>query len=434
MVKIGLDIGHGTNTFPPSKGVYKNGKPYEEHDFNSALAVKVKNLLMLNGFGVIMAQQPFSLEVPLHERGEIYEDAGADLVVSLHANWNFNSNTNGTCVFYWHTNSKGKALAQSVIDNLKADGDSAHGNGLHASQVGSWTNLYITRALPMTSILIENGFMSGSKDFDLIFGSKQSEYTDRRAKAITKAICKRYNKSFKDAGSAANTSGSTFYRVQVGAFKNIASVAKYADQVESKTKFNAYVTEVDGWLKVQIGAFSKKENAEARLKAIKQAGYKDAFITTKSGKAVKEIEPYNDPIDKTSSKPVVKGPVAEFQKWLNTNYKANLDIDNSYGPLTNKAAIKAYQVEMNKQYGAHLKVDGIYGRDSRNTTLNVKRGTRGNITRIIQGLLICKGYNVKGFDGIFGARLEAAVKRFQKVNGLYVDGIFGVNTWDNLLN
>lgn len=304
MIKVGLDIGHGTNTFPPSKGVYKNGKPYEEHDFNSALALKVKKLLMLNGFGVIMAQQPFSLEVPLHERGEIYEDAGADLVVSLHANWNFNSNTNGTCVFYWHTNSKGKALAQSVIDNLKADGDSTHGNGLHASQVGSWTNLYITRALPMTSILIENGFMSGSKDFDLVFGSKQGAYIERRAKVIVKSICKYYGKEFKsNVTSIPKANDSTFYRVQVGAFKDVSNVAKYADQVESKTKFNAYVTEVDGFMKVQVGAFSKKENAETRLKALKNAGYKDAFITTKVGKAVKEIEPFNDPIDIATAKP-----------------------------------------------------------------------------------------------------------------------------------
>ena len=28
MAKIGVDIGHGKNTFPPSKGVYRNRKGY----------------------------------------------------------------------------------------------------------------------------------------------------------------------------------------------------------------------------------------------------------------------------------------------------------------------------------------------------------------------------------------------------------------------
>lgn len=155
----------------------------------------------------------------------------------------------------------------------------------------------------------------------------------------------------------------------------------------------------------------------------------------RAGKRPNLVSKVKNPI-KVVTKPThkkVSGPVADYQKWLNKNYSVDLDVDNIYGPLTNKAAIKAYQVEMNKQYGAHLKVDGIYGHDSRNTTLNVKRGARGNITRIIQGLLICKGYDVKGFDGIFGAGLEAAVKRFQKANGLYVDGIVGVNTFVALL-
>ena len=38
-----------------------------------------------------------------------------------------------------------------------------------------------------------------------------------------------------------------------------------------------------GYYKVQVGAFSKKENAEAMLAKLKAAGYSDAFITTGSG-------------------------------------------------------------------------------------------------------------------------------------------------------
>lgn len=131
------------------------------------------------------------------------------------------------------------------------------------------------------------------------------------------------------------------------------------------------------------------------------------------------------------SKP--KGKIAIFQEWLNKNYKAGLDVDNSYGPLTNRAAIKALQIEMNKQYGARLAIDGSYGPNSRRNNKMVKRGAKGNITRIIQGVLIAKGYDPKGFDGSFGPGLEAAVKQFQRNNKLSVDGLVGPNTWVALL-
>ncbi|WP_309244897.1 peptidoglycan-binding domain-containing protein [Bacillus sp. WMMC1349] len=47
-------------------------------------------------------------------------------------------------------------------------------------------------------------------------------------------------------------------------------------------------------------------------------------------------------------------------------------------------------------------------------------------------LLICKGYDVNGLDSIFGHGLEKAVRAFQKVNGLAVDGIVGRATWTRL--
>lgn len=129
---------------------------------------------------------------------------------------------------------------------------------------------------------------------------------------------------------------------------------------------------------------------------------------------------------------VVNGKVADFQRWLNTNYNTKLEVDNSYGPLTNRAAIRALQTEMNRQYGAKLVVDGLYGPASRKANKNVKRGAKGNITRVIQGILIAKGYDPKGFDGSFGPGLDAAVRKFQKDNKLYVDGIVGPATWNAL--
>ena len=68
-----------------------------------------------------------------------------------------------------------------------------------------------------------------------------------------------------------------------------------------------------------------------------------------------------------------------------------------------------------------------------NSYPTLKKGARGNITKLLQEKLVSLGYNTNGVDGIFGAGTEKAVISFQKNNGLVVDGIVGKNTWRKLL-
>src|SRR5699024_12113773 len=93
------EIGHGRNTFPPGKGVYKNGKGYAEHDFNSKLSIEIDKLLRGNGFKVIMYQKPYTNDVSLTKRTNYYNSQGVDLVYSIHANASGSSSANGRCVF-----------------------------------------------------------------------------------------------------------------------------------------------------------------------------------------------------------------------------------------------------------------------------------------------------------------------------------------------
>lgn len=68
-----------------------------------------------------------------------------------------------------------------------------------------------------------------------------------------------------------------FYRVQVGAF----SVKENAINLENKLKqlkFETYIKQIDNLYKVQIGAYANKENADAMLKKVKKYGF-NAFIT-----------------------------------------------------------------------------------------------------------------------------------------------------------
>lgn len=65
----------------------------------------------------------------------------------------------------------------------------------------------------------------------------------------------------------------------------------------------------------------------------------------------------------------------------------------------------------------------------------VKRGSRGELVRAAQFLLIGRGFpcGTYGADGDFGSSTEKAAKAFQRDRGLDPDGTIGENTWARLL-
>ena len=123
--------------------------------------------------------------------------------------------------------------------------------------------------------------------------------------------------------------------------------------------------------------------------------------------------------------------IIEVQHWLNITYGLHIAEDNLYGRETKGAIVKALQTEINKQYARSLKVDGKFGIKTYSACPNVSINDKGNITRIVQCLLICKGYDLDA-DGIFGTITQSCVKDYQKKNRLVKDGICGRNTFKKL--
>jgi N-acetylmuramoyl-L-alanine amidase len=225
--KVGIDIGHGENTYQlGGKGVKRNGKDYEEHHFNSMVGTIVNRRLKELGFDTVMAQGAYKNDVALQNRTNKYNNENCDIVVSIHANAGVKT-ADGACAFYWHTSNAGKKLAQHFIDNFKAhvDGVGTHGNGLHASMRGSWTNLHMVRETDMVAILVECGFMTNDNDFEYIFGKHQKTYVSQVAEAIVRAVCEyfgvKYQEEKEDApvvaprpsGDYKIQKGDTFYSI-----------------------------------------------------------------------------------------------------------------------------------------------------------------------------------------------------------------------------
>ena len=151
------------------------------------------------------------------------------------------------------------------------------------------------------------------------------------------------------------------------------------------------------------------------------------MIKEKMGQATVEVTQTTNVVKNTAT-----GTIADIQSTLNSRYGLSIAVDNIYGKETKKALVKGLQTELNTQYGKGLVVDGIFGTNTYNACVNVKKGAKGNITYILQALLVCNGYSTNGVDGIFGSGTENAVRQYQQRNGLSVDGIAGKNTFEKL--
>lgn len=101
------------------------------------------------------------------------------------------------------------------------------------------------------------------------------------AKKVTARLGGSY--SGEDAGIGGG-SKDKLYRVQVGAYSKKENANNQLKAIKAKG-FEAFVTQADGLYKVQVGAYKQKSNADNMLSKIKAAGF-DAFITTQAGKPV----------------------------------------------------------------------------------------------------------------------------------------------------
>lgn len=158
-------------------------------------------------------------------------------------------------------------------------------------------------------------------------------------------------------------------------------------------------------------------------------------------------------------------PVRRAQVMLNRVSNAypsipKVDTDGKYGPRTEKS-VRKFQELFN------LQIDGIIGKATwyelvrlyvglnRLNELNslgqkyfdvslsypeaLKFGDRGKDVKVIQYYVnvIAENYGYLrpiSIDGIYGNDTVNAVKTFQRVNGMQVDGIVGKNTWNRMYN
>ncbi len=155
------------------------------------------------------------------------------------------------------------------------------------------------------------------------------------------------------------------------------------------------------------------------------------------------MKKYNIPVNKVVRHYDASGKICpnwsanNWDRWKKFKQKLGeqpTPIKDIVGDLLNKnnknigdSWVKALQTECNKQKFSSQQIDGIPGPKTLAGCPTLKKGAKGNITKLLQQKL---GITA---DGIFGKNTREAVISFQRKNGLIVDGIVGKNTWKKLL-
>jgi peptidoglycan hydrolase-like protein with peptidoglycan-binding domain len=104
-------------------------------------------------------------------------------------------------------------------------------------------------------------------------------------------------------------------------------------------------------------------------------------------------------------------------------------VDGAFGPLT-KIAVQAFQSSRG------LGADGIVGPQTwPQLIISVQQGSNGDAVRAVQSQIHGRGAGAQiAIDGSFGPATNDAVRAFQALLGLPVDGIVGQQTWNHLVN
>lgn len=203
MAYIGIDIGHGKNS--PARGGSR-GWTGDEHSFNSKVAVRTKALLEAMGHKVTFGvQNPNSNEVGLSPRTSYFNAQKVDVLISIHANAHSNTTVNGISAFYDRygrgRDSASLKLAKSIMNEYRKQGQVIWSTGELPSYRGNWTDFHMNRESTMPSVLMELGFMTGNRDREYVFGSKQAQFVEDMAQGIASGL----DKYFGGAGQTGST-------------------------------------------------------------------------------------------------------------------------------------------------------------------------------------------------------------------------------------
>lgn len=270
--KVYLGIGHGGS----DPGAVANG-------------VKEKDANLVIGKAAAAELERHGVEVMLSRTTDITEGTNAkvrecnafdpDLAADLHNNA---GGGDGAEVYHSIVGGVGKELANNILKEIVAIGQNSRGAKSRKGNNGDYYGFI--RGTHCPAVIVEAAFLDNKKDVQIIDTKAEQQ---AMGVAIAKGFLRQLKVAYKaPATTKPSTSVSNLYRVQVGAFSKKANAEKKM-QVVKAAGFDAFLTCMDDKLwRVQIGAFAVKANADKMLEKVLAAGF-SGYVTKVSGDIVK---------------------------------------------------------------------------------------------------------------------------------------------------
>ncbi len=262
MPSVIIDAGHGGSDYGAINGDRK------EKDDNLELALMVGEILEDNGVDVLYTRIEDVYDTP-YEKAVIANNSGADYLISIHRNAAATPGTGtGIETLVYRDTGIVSDLARNINANLSEIGFADRG-------VIERPGLVVLRRTTMPAVLVEAGFIDNASDNELYDAN-----LERVAEAIADGFLETIGLEKGTTGTEPEEAGDvTFYRVQVGAYKNKANAYRMIDRL-TEDGFPSYMSYDDGYYKVQAGAFINLDNAVALEKRLRELGY-STFVTTR---------------------------------------------------------------------------------------------------------------------------------------------------------
>lgn len=240
MAKIAIDAGHYKYT--DGKRCMKALDPNETREWvlNDRVADALGTYLQSAGHSILRVDDSTgNKEVTLSERCRRANEWGADYYISVHHNAGIGGGTGGGTVVFILPGTNGKTVqAQKAIYKHAIARGNLKGNRSNGTPTADFQ---VLRDTSMPASLVECGFMDSITDIKYILNP---EWSKKIALGIAEGICEVYGGTVKETTTTPE---------------------KAPEKVSGKL------------YRVQVGAFSKKENAEALLTRLKSHGF-DGYI------------------------------------------------------------------------------------------------------------------------------------------------------------
>lgn len=265
-----IDTGHGGS----DPGAVRTGA--KEKDLALEISLYQYNRFKELGYPVKMTRTTDKSLGPA-ERTRLVRNSGAKYCFSNHINA---GGGNGAEVI--HSIHNDGILANNILNEMIRAGQNKRKAFSRKGSNGKDYYFMHRDTGSVTTLIIEYGFIDSNDYYD--FDTKAER--GKLAEAVVRAFCQYVGHKYTPPGKTADkpaqgqikppSSQGKLYRVQIGAFSKKENAVSMMNKAMEKG-FKALVTRDSGLYKTQTGAFSKKANAEALMKQLKEKGF-SAFI------------------------------------------------------------------------------------------------------------------------------------------------------------